>query len=213
MSSILKNSDVSGDVQNFKLPVLETGGRLSQSKYKMPSAKEIEDIYKNAYHEGYASGKEQAFKDVQEHVRAKLTDMNNVLSSIYRPVEDIENELVEILTRITINIAGNILRRETRQNTGQIAAVVSESLKLLPISTEQLTLVLSPEDATFIKETYQNVEHPYSWKIREDPSITQGGCVIVTESSTIDARVETQLNDLCYQMLGGTRKADLNDNE
>lgn len=208
MSSVLKNSDIAGDIQSFKLPMLEADGRAARSKYRMPSAKEVEDVYKSAYDEGYARGTEAASKMVQERVRTQLASLDSILDSIYRPVDDAENELITVLAQISVNIAANIIRREIRQDPGQIAAVVAEGIKLLPLSTEQITLVLAPEDARFIQEAYQDVEHPYSWKIREDPSITQGGCLIVTESSTIDARLETRLNDLCFQMLGGTRKTD-----
>ena len=213
MSSVMKNTDIAGDIQNFKLPMLKSESRTAGSKYRIPSAKEVEEVYKNAYEEGYARGRDEASKKIHEKVRSQLDSIDGIIASIYKPASDAEDELVAVLAQITINIAGNIIRRDIHQDPGQIAAVVSEGIKQLPLSTEQITLVLSPDDARFIRDAYQDGELPYSWKIREDPSITQGGCLIVTESSTIDARLESRLNDLCFRMLGGTRKSDQDNNE
>lgn len=208
MSSVLKTDEVTSEVQTFNLPDLENTGDGPASRYRMPSAKEIEDLYNSAYREGFSKGKEDGHKEVVKLAREQLDNLNNIIESIYQPAVDVENQLVQLLVQMSLNIAKNIIRRELKNDVGQIAGIVADSLKMLPISTEKITLVLSPGDAQFIRETYHNDNDKYDWNIREDTSISQGGCLLVTEASTIDARLETQLNELYYTMIGGTREDD-----
>jgi flagellar assembly protein FliH len=47
-------------------------------------------------------------------------------------------------------------------------------------------------------------------KIIEDPIQTRGGCRILTDTSQIDATVESRINAIIANLLGGERSTDGN---
>ena len=46
------------------------------------------------------------------------------------------------------------------------------------------------------------------WQFEPDPLIARGGCMVETESSRIDASVETRLAAIASKMFGGERGSD-----
>ena len=46
------------------------------------------------------------------------------------------------------------------------------------------------------------------WRIVEDPVLTRGGCRVESESSQIDARLETRIGAVVSRLLGGERSED-----
>jgi flagellar assembly protein FliH len=69
---------------------------------------------------------------------------------------------------------------------------------------------LHPEDASLVRNalSIEGGNEDPSWKLIEDPMITQGGCKIKSESSSINATLENRLAALAASVLGGKREED-----
>ena len=50
-----------------------------------------------------------------------------------------------------------------------------------------------------------------AWTIVEDPAMSRGGCVVRTETSRIDARLESRINTLIANALGDERAPERNE--
>ena len=59
-----------------------------------------------------------------------------------------------------------------------------------------------------VRHTLMDPDDQSGWKINADPFLSRGGCRVLTNSSRIDATVETRLNAVIASVLGGERTQD-----
>jgi len=184
---------------------------------------EIEAMQKQAYDEAFAQGKKdgysQGFKEgssqgyeenVQE-LQKKATKFFCLLESLSQPFKALDAEVEKELVKLAMAIATQIIRREIKLDPGQVIAAVREAIKVLPLSSQKISLHLHPEDAELVRSALSLDEMSPAWKIVEDPLITRGGCKVDTEVSHIDATVENRLAAVIATLFGGEREHDCKD--
>jgi flagellar assembly protein FliH len=64
---------------------------------------------------------------------------------------------------------------------------------------------LHPEDAATVRERLAEPTNERAWTIVEDPTLTRGGCVVRTDMSQIDVRLETRISAVIANVLGEER--------
>jgi flagellar assembly protein FliH len=79
---------------------------------------------------------------------------------------------------------------------------------VLPVSSRNVRLLLHPEDAELIREVYSLGGAEVGWQLIEDPVINRGGCRVVTDTSQVDASLESRLASLIAPLLAGARAID-----
>jgi flagellar assembly protein FliH len=203
--------EMAGD-QNFKplpMPVL--------------TVNEIEAMQKQAYDEAFAQGKKDGYgqgfdegsrQGYEENVRAlqtKAAQFTSLLESLSQPFKVLDAEVEKELVKLAIGIATQIIRREIKLDPGQVVAAVREAKKVLPLSSQKISLHLHPEDAELVRSALSLDETALAWRIVEDPLITHGGCKVDTEVSHIDATVENRLAAVIATIFGGEREHDCKD--
>ena len=75
------------------------------------------------------------------------------------------------------------------------------------MGARDIRLHLHPEDAALIRERLQPTDAGRAWTIREDPVLMRGDCQVTSESSQVDARLDTRLGRLISDLLGDDRDA------
>jgi len=169
----------------------------------------MEEGKKSGYDEGKAEGYQHGLAEGQEVINEKSTQLAAILSTLATPLNNLDNEVEEELVVLAMTVARHLLRRELRTDPSHVIAAVREAVELLPMSTQNIRVVLHPEDAVIVREALSvSDEDEQRWKITEDPILTRGGCTVETENSRIDASVETRLNAVISQVLGGERGHD-----
>lgn len=126
------------------------------------------------------------------------------------PLSEVDDLVVDELAQLCMAVVKQMVRRELKISPGEIVGVVRETLSLLPATPAEITLELHPDDATLIKDTLETSSAELSWKIIEDPLLTRGGCRVITTNSRIDASVETRMNAIIAEVMGGERQYDNN---
>ncbi|VAW94079.1 hypothetical protein MNBD_GAMMA22-2135 [hydrothermal vent metagenome] len=186
------------------------------SPIKKLTVAEIGDIEEQARKEGYDNGFNEGHKDGliagQADVNAKVRKFTALIKSLDKPLELIDEEVIEQLVKLSITVSRQIIRRELKIDPGQVMAVVRESMSILPASARDIRIYLHPEDAKLVREILSvDEDGDRPWKIVDDPVLTHGSCQIKTENSFIDASVEQRLNQVISDLLGDERNKDLND--
>ncbi len=178
---------------------------------------EIGDIEEQARKEGYEIGFDEGHKDGliagQADVNAKVRKFTALINALNKPLELIDDEVIDQLVNLSITVSRQIIRRELKIDPGQVMAVVRESMSILPASARDIKIYLHPEDARLVREILsvdENSERP--WTIVDDPVLTHGSCQIKSENSFIDASVEQRLNQVISDLLGDERNKDANNN-
>lgn len=176
------------------------------------TAEELESIQKQAYNEGFALGQKEGYEQTKHELEESAASLRSIIELFSDPLKNIDDEVVEQLSQLSMTVAKQIVRRELHTKQGEIVGIVREAMNALPASTRKIILNIHPDDAELIRNAFSLGQEDDSdklrWKIVEDPMITRGGCKISSENSRVDATVEARLNRVISTLLGGEREFD-----
>jgi flagellar assembly protein FliH len=213
----MRKPGTAADISRWDLPAVS--GSPIQGRRPGPTVSELEAIEKRAHDEAFAAGRDAGLKAAKaemqpliEKLRAQVASMTTVVDKLARPLEELDAEVAGQLARLSMSIAKQVIRRELRADPSQIIAVMRETVALLPASVRQVRIHLHPEDAAVVREHLAAPGGDRAWSIAEDPMLSRGGCQVVTETSQIDARIETRIAAVASAMLGEER-ATVRDSE
>ncbi len=157
---------------------------------------------------GYQAGLAAAQAEVQARVReldTRIARLDSILKLLSRPLEELDVEVERQLTALVLTVGKQIVRRELRTDPEQIIAILRESVSRLPAAARDVRVHLHPEDAAVVRAQLATPSNDRAWSIVEDPSLTRGGCLIRTDTSQVDARLESRLNAIVSAALGDER--------
>lgn len=153
--------------------------------------------------EGYEQGVEEGILRGESTAVERLTPIKKNLISIAEAMNDhrrkilieAEGSIVKLVYQVTKRIIG----KEIKENPEIIGTVVRDALRYVADETS-LVLRINPKDKEVIEgQINELATHSGELKdiqIRPDDKITQGGCIIETETGMIDARLESKLDTL-----------------
>lgn len=165
----------------------------------------VEEREKQAYQEGLRRGHKDG---LHAGLREAAQTMAPLLAALQQPLATVDEQLETQLVELTLAIARQLIRREIRQDPGEIVAVIRESLAALPAAAPRTRITLHPDDLALVREALPGLESGDGIQLLEDPSFTRGGCRVTTDISDVDATVETRLATVAARLLGGERDTD-----
>jgi len=156
------------------------------------------------YEEGLNAGRAE-LRSQTEALEAKVARVDEILRQLSRPLAAMEDEVEQQLVLLALAVGKQLARRELKADPGQIAALIREAVGRLPAAAREVRVHLHPEDAAAIAERLATAGQERAWTVVEDPTLTRGGCLVRSESSQIDARLESRVNAIVSSMLGEER--------
>ncbi len=186
-----------------------------------PTAADLEQIQKQAYDEGYEQGKKEGFEfghkegleQTKQELQSYANHMQQLLRSFETPLRELDDQVERELLSLVIAIVKQLVRREVKSDPNLIIGVVREALSILPVNSRNVRLMVHPEDAELIREIYALGDSELGWSLVEDPVINRGGCKVVTETSQVDATLDSRLASLIAPLLAGARSVDDQEDE
>jgi flagellar assembly protein FliH len=182
----------------------------------LPTAAQLEQLHRKAYDDGYERGCADGFRFGQqqglEAARAQVGEwsarLDELLEALDQPFRTLDDEVEREVVSLVVAMVRQLVRREVRTDPGQIVGVVREALSILPVASRNIQVLLHPEDAALVREVYALSAADLNWRIVEDPVIARGGCRVQTETSQVDATLESRLAALIAPLLAAGRSAD-----
>jgi len=150
---------------------------------------------------------------VIEQLRAKVASLSAVFDKLAKPLDELDAEVADQLARLSMSIARQVIRREVRTDPAQVIAVMRETVALLPASVRQVRIHMHPDDAAVVREHLAAPGGDRAWSIAEDPMLSRGGCMVISDSSQIDARIETRIGSIAAAMFGEERAGSREEEE
>lgn len=200
-----------GDLSRQSNRVLEE----AQSKADI-IIKEAEDkaqqLIEDASEKGYGDGKEQGMlagreegydTGRQEALSQFAPQLDGLKQSFSKAIEDWEEERKRLflearedVLEFALNMAKKITHKVVQTDPSVVRDQVIEALALLAEPTSAIVSV-APEDRqtveTMLPDIVQQIANCTHIELQDDPSITQGGCIINTKQGSIDATIERQI--------------------
>ncbi len=182
----------------------------------LPTLEEIESIQRQAHEEGYERGRKEGFdfghrealEEGRKQVTANMQRVEAMFSMLDSPFKELDDEVERELLTLVVAMVRQLVRREVRTDPNQIVGVMREALAILPVNSRGIRVMLHPEDAEIVHELYNMADIEQGWKVVEDPVVQRGGCRVLTETSQVDATLESRLHNLIAPLVGGLRSED-----
>lgn len=195
MAKVIKREASWSDGENrpvIKRVIVEA--RAEAQRIVAEATREAERLHQAALAEAERI-RETARREAQEEALAELYE------SLVVARERRETAIAQAehdLLRLAVRIAEKIIGRELKTDPATVADIVANALRHAR-QQEMLTVRVNPGDAALVQQERARIDpmgRARFLDIVSDPRVAPGGCVIETESGTIDARLETQLRAL-----------------
>jgi flagellar assembly protein FliH len=182
---------------------------MQKQAYEEAAEQGRKDGWAQGHRDGYTAGHEQGYAAGQAEVSEIASNLEQVLTCLEEPLENMDDQVVNEMATLSIAIARQLIRRELKTDPGQIVAVVRAALAALPSASRKVSLYLHPDDSELVRSALSLDDGGQRWKLVVDPLLSRGGCKVVTETSAIDATVETRLAAVIAKTFGGNRGEDV----
>ena len=197
-------------IERWRLPDVD-GPIIGQSREERRAGAAEESLrlkVKEAEGRGYEAGLARARAETGTRLAAleeRVKRLDAALHLLARPLEQLDAEIESELAQLALAVGKQLARRELRIEPAQVIAILRESLALLPAAAREVRVHLHPEDAATVREHLTAPAAGQAWTIVEDPTLSRGGCVIQSQSSRIDARLEARIAAIAASALGDER--------
>lgn len=212
-SASVTSKDRSVDAINNQQKLMSQSWKASvvakENRMQLPTADELEAIRKAAYEEGFNSGKEKGFevghaaatKKGEQEISATIARLKQVLQALFEPIGHQDNALEKVLLDSVVSICHLVLKRELKIDSSQIIKILQEALSSLKIGHDNIKVHLHSRDAELIRENMSSFsEYSDNWQIVEHTTLSPGGCIVETESSVLNASLDTRLEQVIQQI-------------
>ena len=207
-----RRSPAAATIERWRLPEVEGPivGRSHEDRRSATNEESVRLALKEAEARGYEAGMARARAEADTRLAAlaeRVKRLDAALSVIARPLEQVDEEIESALAQLALSVGKQLARRELRIEPAQVIAILRESLALLPAAAREVRVHLHPEDAATVREHLTTPALDRAWTIVEDPTLSRGGCVIHSQASRIDARLEARIAAVTASALGDERTA------
>lgn len=159
-----------------------------------------EEGFKLGYDEGYQQGHEAGLKAGEADIFQQAQHWKSLIESLNTPLKAVDTLVEQDLLSMLSLLMRQMIYQEIRQRPELVLTAVREALAVLPVSDRQLKVYLNPEDMELVKSGLK-LDEDTGWQWYEDPLVSRGGVKLATADTTIDATVETRLNNLISRLL------------
>lgn len=134
--------------------------------------------------DGYAAGLLVAQMEI-EQLRTLLI---NLPAAMQMADQEITNDLLDL----SLHIARQVVGQELKGDSKSIVSVVRDLLHMEPALSGSPRLMMNPEDMALVEKHLGEDIKAAGWRIRSDPTIMQGGCLVQAASGSLDSTLETR---------------------
>jgi flagellar assembly protein FliH len=201
-------------IERWNMPQVE-GRVIGRPIDERKAAAAAEAIARLAREQSEARGYEAGMAKAQAEMQGKLAELDvrikrcdALLQFMARPLQELDEEVEKSLLQLALAVGKQLARRELRIDPTQVIAIIRESLQELPTAAREPRVHLHPQDAAIVRERLTEPVSERAWTVVEDPTMSRGGCVIRTETSQIDARLESRISAVIANALGDEREAE-----
>ncbi len=204
-------SEPAGD-DRWQAPDFPQSGMLTAADLEALQEQAYEEARAEGFARGVEEGREQGLAEAAQELAARRDLLEATLDYLAAPLDDLDEALETQLARMVTVMVGRLFKRQLDIDPDSIVGLVRDAVSLLPVSATQIQVHLHPEDADRLETILGrdaaggDTEDAHArWTVVRDAAMTRGGCHIASESSQIDARVESRIATMVNTLMGDQR--------
>lgn len=194
-----------------KRPIIErevVGATKEAAQIRRQAEDEAQRILEEAQEQALET-RQHGFEEGKQEALAQYTQQ--VAQALLR-VKKIEDALEPTYIRLVTECVERIIGAELAQQPDTIVGVVRTAL-LDARQQREIIVRVNPADVASLQRNHNKLleilARANAVEIREDASITRGGCMVMTELGAIDAQLERQLDALKMALEAELTESDL----
>lgn len=154
--------------------------------------------YADGYEKGIVEGKDAGAAHIEQQLNTiipPITALKELLEEGYNQQIQAQQQLILALVK---KVAQQVIRCELTLQPQQILSLIEETLAAMPADGKAISIHLEPSAVAELK--LLATDKIKDWTLIADPSISSGGCRIVSDNCDADASIETRLNTCIEQV-------------
>jgi len=170
-----------------KLRATET--RLAELEQE--TARREQRALESGYRKGLAEGREQAIAQLDPVLKGFARATEEMLGQRRRMRREAEEDVV----KLSLAIARRILHRELSMDPDTLLGIVKAALEKLE-GREVDRIRVHPEDAPLVETQFEQLGLAERVRVAGDPHLGRGSAILDTSHGSLDASVDTQLQEI-----------------
>lgn len=201
---------------------LSARGRQEIDQLRAQAAAEADAAKKESYAAGFSSGEEEGYKKGYEDGYGKgkqagtsmTADAVNMMTQV---IEQLKNYHAQILAdsqkdiaKMAIAIAEKVLHKEIMMDPATVISVVKNALSKVGFK-RQFVVHVNPLDLEVLKGASDQIrsvlDNYESLNFKASPQVAPGGCIVQTESGSVDAQIDRQFGEVREAVMNAVEQA------
>lgn len=153
-----------------------------------------QQAYAEGFNHGHDAGSQETRDALEATVRRSAEEaavrMGQVLHNMTDQLICSEQKIASQILELACDIARQVVRQELQVNTRHLRTVIGEALELMVEDGLPATVRMHPEDLALVQGALIETLGDNAPDLLADTSISPGGCMIQSPSSTVDATLE-----------------------
>lgn len=163
----------------------------SAARFELRLREETDRARRSGYQEGLDAGRKEAHAEMDGLMRQLAHSIEAVAGLKPRLRQEAERDVVQI----SLAIARRVLRREIQVDREAVLGLVKAAFE--NASAREVTLVrVHPAHSAKVAEYLRGIGAPQAIEVKPDAALEMGGVVVETGRGTVDASLETQLEEI-----------------
>jgi flagellar assembly protein FliH len=150
---------------------------------------ELKKVKEESFNEGLAAGKAQAIKDEESSFTRGISQFATSVTTLEQSAADYKKALEGIKSELmsaALDISKEVINIELKENSTEIAKVLSNELIKELQSASKITLKVNPKNHGDISKSVGLVENV---SIISDSAVSEGGVIAISDAGNIDAQI------------------------
>jgi flagellar assembly protein FliH len=141
------------------------------------------------YQEGYRDGLVALENFKRSVLQQNAAQFGALLQQFDEQLDTLEFDMARALTRVAASIAQQVVRDELQANPERIARVAHEAVEAVLMSARHIVVQVNPQDHALVEAGAAEAIAARGARLVSDASIERGGCRVLSDVGTIDARI------------------------
>jgi flagellar assembly protein FliH len=174
-------------------------GFAGNSNVHLDSAEEHlsgKQMAQRALESAYQRGLAEGFRAGNEHVRNESGEMSNRVDQLVESMQSqfatMDTEVADAVLGLAFSLARQIIRSELESRPELVAGSVRDALQSLALKATYPGIYLNPADLNLIKSSLGEELSLRGCRLVADPGISRGGCRLESDTSMVDATIESR---------------------
>jgi flagellar assembly protein FliH len=141
------------------------------------------------YQEGYRDGLVALDNFKRSLLQQNAAQFGALLQQFDEQLDALEFDMARSLSRVAASIAQQVVRDELRAAPERIARVAHEAVEAVLMSARHIVVQVNPQDHALVEQGAAEPIAARNARLVSDASIERGGCRVLSDVGTIDARI------------------------